>query len=306
MDPWLSSDFHFATKLKPSLPSFGNLRGQADQLIGRMEGSGARNFVIVAHSQGGLIGRSATQRRGDLSRGLITIGTPHRGAALATNSRSAVANLMAQRFNDLYRGCHSPYDDPGCHIAAFLGTYVAYYALDFTFDSALPATGDLQPGSTFLDNLNTTPEYFTRIGIQSYADKRWVLARLIAESIPGCNPDHRGCGGRAWARYVDWSYNGFRLCAGIAAFTGDFETMLWCGNIALSMDRIDGTWNTLTAPGQERTDGIVQGSSQVYPNAIRQYPIGKGDSHSGETKSDKVRPRVREALDVYFNVPRRN
>ncbi|HYW07919.1 MAG TPA: hypothetical protein VE913_13245 [Longimicrobium sp.] len=105
---------------------------------------------------------------------------------------------------------------------------------------------------------------------------------------------------------MDWSYNGFRLCAGIAAFTGDVETMLWCGNIALSMDRIDGTWNALSAPGQERTDGIVQGSSQVYPNAIRQYPIEKGDSHLGETKSDKVHRRVREALDVYFNVPRRN
>jgi hypothetical protein len=305
MDPWLSRDFYFGAKVVPSLSSFGSLRGQADQLIQEMESTWQRGFVIVGHSQGGLIARDVTQRRGDLSRGVITIGTPHRGAVLATNSRSAVANIMAERFNSLYRGCRSPSDDAGCYIAAFLGTYISFYVLDFAFDAAYPATGDLQPGSGFISTLNSNTEPFTRVGIQSYAEKRWVLARVIAESRRECPPD-AGCGGRNWANYVSYAYNGFWGCSIIAGLIGYYDVAYGCANIAFSMDSMDATWNTLSAPGSERTDGIVQGSSQVYPGGDRQYPINRGDSHTGETKSDLVHPRLREALDVYFNVPQRN
>lgn len=85
--------------------------------------------------------------------------------------------------------------------------------------------------------------------------------------------------------------------------TGYIEAAFWCGYIAGSMDAIDRGWDEITAPG-ESSDGLVQGSSQIYPFASRQYPIHDADSHVGETRSDKVRPVLFDALDEdFFLVP---
>ncbi len=68
------------------------------------------------------------------------------------------------------------------------------------------------------------------------------------------------------------------------------------------MDDLDRLWDRLTAPG-DRSDGIVQGASQVYPNATRQYPINRGDSHVGENKSNLTRDQLRNAFVNVFAVP---
>jgi hypothetical protein len=62
-----------------------------------------------------------------------------------------------------------------------------------------------------------------------------------------------------------------------------------------------GLWNIMTARFG-KTDGIVPGSSQIYPNALQNYQIPQGDSHVGETKSDLTRRELRKALRGYMNV----
>lgn len=301
MDPWLSNQFYFNTKLLPSLNSTDRLYNQATALIGTMAGTGQSGFILVGHSQGGLISRSAAQRRTDLVRGVVTIGTPHQGALLARNGRVALANFLNGQFNRLAFGCYSPYQDAGCYIAYFLGQYALNQVLQYAIDAAVPAQIDLQPGNAFAAGLNSTPEYFTRVGIESYANKRFVLARLGGDAF--CNPE-AACGGRAWASYAQWAYNGFVSCTVIAGILGYWNTAYWCHYIYGRMDDIDRGWDQLTAPGQT-SDGIVQGPSQVYPNASRQYPISSGDSHVGETKSDKTRDRLVSTLTSDFAVPRK-
>jgi pimeloyl-ACP methyl ester carboxylesterase len=301
MDPWLSGQFYFNTKLVPSLSSTSRLYDQATDLIGRIAATGQNNFVLVGHSQGGLISRSAAQRRTDLVRGVVTIGTPHQGALLARNGRTALANYLNGQINRLAFGCYSPYQDAGCYIAYFLGNYAVNTALRFAIDAAVPAQVDLQPGNAFVSGLNSTAEYFTRVGIQSYANKRFILARLGGDAF--CNPES-ACGGRAWASYTQWAYNGFVSCTVIAGLLGYWNTAYWCHFIYGRMDDIDRGWDQLTAPGQT-SDGIVQGPSQVYPNANSQYPINSGDSHVGETKSDKTRDRLVTTLSADFAVPRK-
>lgn len=202
----------------------------------------------------------------------------------------------------LWSGCGSAYDDAGCYLAAYLNQHVLQAVLDYTFDTALPATGDLQPGSPFLRNLNSTPEAFTRVGIQSFPARRWSIVRLGGDFR--CDPESR-CGGRAFVKYIKYSYRGFQACVVIASIYGYYDIAGTCYHIASSMNNLDATWNSLTAPYGDRTDGIVQGSSQYYPNAVKQYPISGGDSHVGETKSDRTRPRLEEALRVYFRAPLR-
>jgi pimeloyl-ACP methyl ester carboxylesterase len=302
MDPWLSSDFYFSRKLIPSLPSTARLAAQADELTNVLVNSGGKDFILVGHSQGGLISRRVAQRRPDLARGVITVGTPHRGAAIARNGRLALSSYFGAQVNNLYRGCTSTLDDAGCYIADFLRRTIYGYAADWGISQLVPVSVDLQPASQFVTALDTAPEYFTRVGIQSYAHRRWVVARLGGDLI--CHPEN-WCGGRAMASYASWAQDGFYTCTIIAGLLGYWNTSFWCGYIAFSMYQIDDGWNQLTAPYGDRTDGIVQGSSQVYPRALKQYPINGGDSHVGETTSDYTERRLFEALSVQFGVPRK-
>lgn len=302
MDPWLSARYYFNRKEVPSLASTDRLYNQASSLIGRLDATGQNQFILIGHSQGGLISRNVAQRRSDLARGVITIGTPHQGALLARNSRLALNDFLTRQINRLFFGCYSPYQDPGCYIANFLAGYAVNEVVRWGVDAAVPAQIDLQPNNAFVTGLNSTPEYFTRLGIQSHARKRFILSRLGGDAI--CNPENPYCGGRAWASYTQWAYNGFVGCSILGGLLGYWNQAFWCAYIAGRMDDIDRGWDRLTAPGMT-SDGIVQGPSQVYPGANRQYPINNGDSHVGETKSDKTRDQLFVSLDVWFGVPRR-
>ena len=77
------------------------------------------------------------------------------------------------------------------------------------------------------------------------------------------------------------------------------STMIWIGGFG-----IDAMWNDFTAPHEGKSDGVVQGSSQVYPGGAVNYTIPGGDSHLGEPKSDRTRPVIEQAFNVNFNVPK--
>jgi len=70
-------------------PIFGNIDNYAQQLKQRVDEvrneTGVERIVVVAHSMGGLVARSYLQNLDgkDCLAGLITIGTPHHGTALA-------------------------------------------------------------------------------------------------------------------------------------------------------------------------------------------------------------------------------
>lgn len=307
MDPWLSSDFRLGneadgTKIKRSLNSTSRLTNQTDDLLGSMAASGHQDFALIGHSQGGLIARAAAQRRPDLAEGVVTISSPHQGALLARNSKTAISNLLNGLLNRLYNGCGSAYDDPGCFVAVYLAQQAVPTVVNWGADQAVPVNIDLQPNNEFVRTLNNTPEAFTRVGIENYADKRWVLSRLAGDAF--CNPE-AACGGRRAVAYTRWAYSGFNTCWIVGSFLGYWREAYWCAYIAGSMNAVDSGWDRLTAPGQG-SDGIVQGNSQVYPNATRRLAVNGADSHVGETGSDKVREPLRRTLFENFGAPRFN
>ena len=173
-------------------------------------------------------------------------------------------------------------------------------------DAAIPVSGDMQLHSYFIDaQLNATYESFQRAGIQSYANKRWMLMRLLGDNY---NYPESRYGGRNWVRATQWVYDGFRTCEVGSFFFGDWQVAKECGYIANRMEDVDGLWDRLTADGDD-SDGIVQGSSQIYPNTPgtfvpRQYTIFGGDSHLGETSSDKTRDMISVSFTNMFNVSR--
>jgi pimeloyl-ACP methyl ester carboxylesterase len=302
MTGWLNPLFEFGGETVPSLPSTDRLASQGTDLVNLL--SGAQNdSILIGHSQGGLISRDVAQRRPDLAAGVLTMDTPHQGVLLDLTGRAALAGGLALGINSLasLAGCTSPSDNAACALAFFLAV-ASFPVVNFALDSALPATTDLQPFglSPYINNLNSQPENFVRVGIEGHSDKRWLLERLGGDSQS--NPDDT-FGGRNTARATAAIFGAFITCAIIATLEGDFDTAAICLGIALIMKAIDVFWNTVTS-GTDASDGIVQGSSQHYPNATASYVISGADSHVGVTRSDKTRDRAIDALDRQFFVPR--
>ncbi len=237
MDPWLASEFQFGTKLLPSLPSLERLEDQTTRLIDHARATQQNDFMMIGHSQGGLISRRFAQRAPELTRGVVTIGTPHAGALILKNSYAEINKQLKKLGDKISAGCRTPFDDPGCFIGALLKAGGGELLARWGFNAAIPVTADLEPGSNFLRDLNGTGENFTRVGIENRANKRWVFMRLIGDSI--CEPQAT-CGGRNWARFTNYSYIGFRACTVIAVFRGNFQVAAFCTGVANDMDRIDG------------------------------------------------------------------
>lgn len=272
-------------------------------------GSGQSNFIVMGHSQGGLIARDVNQRSNfpsptGLTRGVVTLNCPHQGALLARNSRNAVADALADQIVELAARSRCPSCDghPGCFIACFLAERAFRPVINYAFDAAIPASTDLIPGSSYLSQLNSAAENFTRVGIEGDADKRWALMRLGGDAF--CFPENGLCGGRAIVRFTRISYGIFRFLEIICLLRLNFQCAAFWGGIADGMDNVDRFWTRLTTTSSDGTDGIVQTSSQVYPAATARYPILGADSHLGATKSDKERVRIEQALEQQFFVPR--
>jgi pimeloyl-ACP methyl ester carboxylesterase len=315
MTGWLNPLYEFGDEVVPTLPScvanpFGlslcgidRLSSQGTDLVNNLSSSAQNDFVLIGHSQGGLISRDVSQRRPDLSLGAITVDTPHLGALIDLTSREAAATELADLINSLSfaAGCTGPDDNLACALADFLANF-SFVLVNFAVDSAIPATVDLEPVpfSGYLNSLNANTENFTRVGIAGHSNKRWVLMRLGGDFFS--TPDGT-FGGRNTALATEVLYDSLLACVVVAELSCDPDVAEFCANIAIGMDDIDSFWDNITAPG-DASDGIVQGVSQSYNGATANYVIGGADSHVGATKSDKVRDQLINALDKQFFVPR--
>jgi pimeloyl-ACP methyl ester carboxylesterase len=317
---WLNQDFQFGTEIAPSLSSFDGLANQGAALVQQIQSAGGSNYILLGHSQGGLVARSAAQyfqvNSPSTLQGVITLDTPNTGALIAQHGfqylHDGVQSLAQKLFDDT--GCVTPFDNFGCFLAALVFGSAPDLAV-FGVQSGLPATFDNVPGSPFLTNLNSQPENFVRVGVIGNSQQRWLIARLLADALNG-QPDG-ATGGRAIAVDVEIFYdvilafdaiatvNAFFDCApdgdpNLCAYdlqAEDFYTAILHG-----MDRIDSFWDNLVANPGDGSDGFIQSSSQNYSGAVN-YPISDADSHAGATKSDKVRAVLDQTLNRQFFVP---
>lgn len=318
---WLNQEFQFGTVITPSLPSFSALASQGAALAQQVQSAGGSDYILIGHSQGGLVSRSAAQYLQVASpsaiKGVITVDTPNAGALIAQHGYQYLQDGVQKLANVLWNdtGCVSEFDNVGCFLAA-LTFDLAPDAAVFGLNSALPATGDNVPGSPFLTNLNSQPENFVRVGIIGNSQQRWLLPRLLADGFNG-QPDGPG-GGRNVAIYVEIFYDLELADLALAEFNALFDCDLFgdpyaCDfdiseadfdvTILHGMDAIDSFWDNLVANPGDGSDGFIQSSSQLYSGAIN-YPIDDADSHLGATKSDKVNAALTQALDRQFMTPR--
>jgi pimeloyl-ACP methyl ester carboxylesterase len=161
-----------------SLNSDAPIESQVDDLASRLAAAGVPGSVVVAHSQGGLVARRLGQRRPDLVSGVVTIGTPHEGALVASRPAHAIASAL----NDVVgRHCFGNV----CALASEVGEAVAAGLLTHGIGAAIPAAGDDQPGSALIQRVNgrSEPQYetFRRASIAMNIPPRWAIFRMIGD-----------------------------------------------------------------------------------------------------------------------------
>jgi pimeloyl-ACP methyl ester carboxylesterase len=301
MDPWIQQDFPLAAVAKSNLRWSDPLTNQANDLITLLQGTGRGNFLAVGHSQGGLIVRDVAYRQFNLVNRVIANETPNNGAWITQFERAALAGAMTDLARILVSWGRGT---PLTGAVSTLGNALVLGIPPITvlaFDAAIPATGDLRPGSEYLFNLNSRTESFTRVGVEAASRWRFVEWRLIGDGL--CNPES-ACGGRAFYNYANGVYYGLHACRILALLFDQPGIYYRCAIAAFYMDLIDVYWYGYTSFG-DSSDGMVQLGGQHYNNAYASHLIGQADSHRGATKSDKVRATLDYALQFNFNlVPR--
>lgn len=302
MVPWLSSDFYLGCTLVPSLDSNARLASQAGDLQGHIHNTGRTGFVVIGHSQGGLIARRVAQDRPYMVNGVVTIGTPHHGAPITATPRTAVLAGLGAVAALTVAGCTGGSSFAGCSrtgkFVAFGVPMLAAYGADW----ANPVFDDLRPGSSFQHQLNGYPETFPRVGIQHFPKKLWVEWRLYGDNndVPdGVN------GGRREAKRANAVFLTNTACGVVGWLIGFAAPAGRCATRAGGMLATTAFWNVLTAR-LGKTDGIVPGQSQIYPNALRNITIPNGDSHVGETRSEKTRDALRTSLSINMQVQKKD
>jgi pimeloyl-ACP methyl ester carboxylesterase len=185
-----------------SLPVTGNLYAASESLnVETRNRFGAQRVLAIAHSAGGLVSRRAVFNDPALISGLITVGTPHRGALLVERAEDAAAGFGALIpaiwvASPCVTGFFDPNGKMCSQFAIFGGGAVASIAGLRLADALGPGTAarQLDPSSTFVSDVNAPAESYVRIGITHRVPRRWSLATYFAEYINSPLPWNPGFG----------------------------------------------------------------------------------------------------------------
>jgi pimeloyl-ACP methyl ester carboxylesterase len=152
MKGWLRCDYQFGTELIPSLSDLDSHSSQSYDPMSRIEATGQSGFVVVGHSQGGMVSRYTAQRfaaqgRGHLIEGVVSLGTPHQGALLARNMKQSGLDGLYKLYG-VSGKCGTRFLEVSCHLSDYVTRQFLQGWLNGVMNVAAPTTQDLQPGSS--------------------------------------------------------------------------------------------------------------------------------------------------------------
>ncbi|MEM6285988.1 MAG: hypothetical protein AAF845_02400 [Bacteroidota bacterium] len=286
-------------------PTYGNggfdsHTAQEAELDSYVRGLYRDQNILVAHSQGGLISRRVAQNfeaagDDDLVRGVVTIGTPHQGAFIAENSPRHGLTVVRDA---LGRGIVCRFVQGACSYPVQVLNSTLDAVLWYNSGRGSDAIDDLRPGSNAIRAVNGVTETFPRYGIQHYVDKRWSFARVGADALI-VN------GGPYAVAVLDVTYWGAIGVTVGSVFFGNWGLAIRAGRFAYQLKSTDRWYNRITSYG-DQSDGVVQGQSQVYPRAIRNFQAVNPTSHTGETRTERSYVEVERVLTDELGVQPRD
>ncbi len=323
----LSSDFAVDV-FRRDTDSFDSFEAQSSQVaasFGNLPGS----TIAIGHSNGGMVARvwGGSRPFG----GVLTVGTPNRGAPLVANAYFA-AQDGAELVESIYRvfgavsacpgGCNWLGIWAGLVDNATVTATLADYAMATLLTRVIPVAGavggEMLPGSAFLQNVNSTTHLLqeqataTRIGIVSEAHNwpsgGWLRAAFGEDAdwiVPLRDAVAIGMDGLAWTILLtadpgdsdsqDLGYTLLDASWNLSAM--DYE---WCRNVSEP-------WYSALYGLCEPNDTIVPTWSQDLPWGIK-LDVNDGPVHLEETDSwnlygSRLYDRIHQAMEEFLRVP---
>ncbi len=303
----------------PELPWHLPYDSQATALNNAATAAGAPpNMVVVGHSNGGLVARQLSTKRG--VNGIVTLGSPHQGAPLARNIAGIVAHYAnigdklglllymvgARNGTNQFTGI---WNSPGM---AFIRTGIQNLGLALTYTmhslqrSVLPVVtapvlADMTPGSAALGALNSASNLSReavavphRVGLVFAARDWWIGAPFVAGA-----PEYQYSGDaavRAGIHYLSLIAGYFTppnfLPTDAVANTINAQARSIISDLIL----FNSSWcyaSTGAADCSISSDGVVTTESQYFPGTSANVGY-YGPSHTRE--KDESEQHVFEAL----------
>lgn len=307
MDPWISARYPIARKVKPSLNWRAGIETQAGSLKDEMLTSGGSGYLMIGHSNGGLISRRVgqmdLQTGGPLVNGVIAVASPHLGLPLARNSRAVVSSQLSNYLNTVLAqiggSCWRKEFAWLCPTLNDALLTLVPRIVNFAFDATVPMSSDVKPGSVFLTQLNARNEAFLKYSVEVESQGAWKFIRMMGDWR--CEPEDR-CSGHHLQNAMESIYDVLRVCgsneivrimkAGLAEK---------CHSVRWSLSALNLTYERLTSPN-DGSDGLVPAKSQRYPGALEQDRTlmrNARESHVGELKSNAVKNAITGLIDHY-------
>lgn len=310
MRPLISSSLQVGRERAFSLTSRDRLDIQTTELEQEVMATGGGSSIVIGHSQGGLIARRLGHRRGDLVHGVITMGSPHRGALIADVGPEAVSDYVTDAMG---RFC---YGSSMCRLLTEIGTRRTAGEITYGLAGTLvPVIHDVRTNSDFTTQLNSGYEPFLRAGIEVDAGNRWALMRLVGDwtSDHGRLANGLRPYGEGWVRTTEsiyragvflqdlatfLSWRAYPYGGGVGCGYSGYQTHWppcydsWYGGywysssywtqladilfsigryVTSTLDYLDSRWDYITTRNQDRTDGFIQFQSQRYPSSPGTY-----------------------------------
>jgi pimeloyl-ACP methyl ester carboxylesterase len=303
--PYVTSTFVFGSRVKISTNSIQTYDFQRDELRTAMNAGNGHDYVIIGHSNGGIVGRRVGQIEKPINpgkiRGVLTIDSPHQGGPAMATALHAVYNL-ANVLHSIPGVCPSK---RGCGELEMMGGLNSVVAKLDAF-AANPLYPQMTPNNPFRTALNAAPDPFLKVGIVSHSDGRWVWARMFGDNR--CAPE-LDCGGRNTVKRTQRFHKhaaitalisglltvGFAMIQQPILMAASLTVYIGAVTVLAAMDAFDLIYHLVVSPG-DQSDGLAPVRSQEYPYSDRDYHILHADSHVGATRSDMVQSRVFDAL----------
>ena len=300
----LDVTFDLGVVVKPNLRWRSSLESQARDFHGQLAATGADNFLLFGHSNGGLVARRAAQLGAptpSLVSGVFAISAPHAGMPLAQVARETVGAVITAELQRVvlriggscWRGQFSWL----CEYADEAANDLVPRVVEYAFDNLMPAAQDLRPGSPFLTTLDTTPESFRSYSIETASQGRWKFVRLLGDWQCGFDSS---CSGNRLQNLMESAYQILRYCGSNEIAKAKLSFSDKCRDVRWILSSLDVQYERWTAPGDE-SDGIVPMKSQAYPGSSVQRFVRRNakESHAGELKSARVHTSIVDAVKAH-------
>jgi len=316
MEGWILPEFRFSTRVTIQTSSMATYDEQAFALRTRMSQSGGNDWVLIGHSNGGIVSRRAAQAEANNTysgmhiRGVLTVGSPHGGAPAMSHALPLVRGFF-QAVSAPLKWKLCPGQKRGCTDALAAGDGIVQKIYEIQRDH-LGAASQMTTNSSFREELERPAEPFIRASIISHSYPKWQWKRMYSDMK--CYPES-DCGGQEGVKRTQRLEKHLKKLTVLNALGAVGATILgqpvaaalFANMVGITGGHLAGLhlleWGyNKWVRGDPDSDGIVPAWSQVYPRTLanQQFHIANADSHTGSTKSLKVRQQLEAALRAPF------